>query len=49
METTDIPDLEVEKIFLISGISLRLVSSGSLIKDSTLAAEAPGKKVFTRA
>ena len=44
---TDIPDLEVDSISLISGISLRLVSSGSLTKDSILAADAPGKKVFT--
>ena len=49
MEMTDIPDLEVEYIFLISGISLRLASSGSLTKDSILAADAPGKKVFTKA
>ena len=47
MEMTDIPDLDVDSISLISGISLRLVSSGSLTKDSILTADAPGKKVFT--
>ncbi len=47
MEITDMPALEVEYISLISGISLRLVSSGSLTKDSILAADAPGKKVLT--
>ena len=49
ISTTDCPALELERSSLISGISRRAVSIGSLIKVSIRWAVAPGRKVLTPA